>query len=275
VSKLRVTLIDVGWGDSILLESEQSDGKSAFALIDSNDTTTSRSTYIFLKRFFEKKRQIVPSESLIFDWVLLTHAHADHGQGLQRILKDFGTSRFWYSRSLNRPAFAGALLRYAARSPRVGQDDALDSSALLPSFGAASLQVIWPDPGVLSRNENDNSIVLVITFGNVSFVLTGDAEAEGTGQKIAGHIPSSTRFFKVPHHGAPNGMFTGIGTSPWLTALPQSSAIGISSHVRPFDHPDPSVISALGSRSIYRTDQHYHITVETDGNTVQVSYSHV
>lgn len=268
-------MIDVGWGDSILLESEQGDGNCAYALIDSNDTTTSRSTYIFLKRFFEKKRQIVPSESPIFDWVLLTHAHADHGQGLQRILKDFGTSRFWYSRSLNRPAFAGALLRYAARSSRVGQDDALDSSALLPSFGAASLQVIWPHPGVLSQNENDNSIVLVITFGNVSFVLTGDAEAEGTWQKIAGHIPSSTRFFKVPHHGAANGMFTGTGTSPWLVALPQSAAIGISSHVRPFDHPDPNVISALGSRPIYRTDRHYHITVETDGNAVQVSYTHL
>jgi hypothetical protein len=171
VSKLRLTMIDVGWGDSILLESEQSDGKCAYALIDSNDTTTSRSTYIFLKRFFEKKQQAVPSASLIFDWVLLTHAHADHGQGLQRILKDFGTSRFWYSRSLNRPAFVGALLRYAARSPRVGQDDALDSSALLPSFGAASLQVIWPHPGVLSQNENDNSIVLVITLGILREVL--------------------------------------------------------------------------------------------------------
>jgi beta-lactamase superfamily II metal-dependent hydrolase len=268
-------MIDVGWGDSILLESAQSDGKSAFALIDSNDTTTSRSTYIFLKRFFEKKQQIVPSESPIFDWVLLTHAHADHGQGLQRILKDFGTSRFWYSRSLNRPAFAGALLRYADRSLRVGQDDALDSSALLPSFDAASLQVIWPQPGVLSRNENDNSIVLVITLGAVCFVLTGDAEAEGAWQTIAGRIPSNTRFFKLPHHGAANGMFTKTGTSPWLAALPQNVAIGISSHVRPFDHPDPIVISALGSRPIYRTDQHYHITIETDGNAVQVSYSHV
>src|SRR5882672_4263772 len=93
---LRTTLIDVGWGDSLLLESEEDNGEPHYALIDSNDTSTLRSSNIFLRRFFERKNRSFPTSTPVFDWVLLTHAHADHGQGLKRILSDFGTWRLWY-----------------------------------------------------------------------------------------------------------------------------------------------------------------------------------
>jgi competence protein ComEC len=212
MSSLRVTLIDVGWGDSLLLESEDVTG-AHYALIDSNDTSTLRSSYIFLKRFFEKRAIAFPSPSSIFEWVLLTHRHADHGQGLKKVIRDFGTDRFWYSNSPNQPTFFADLLRYATKSPRVGQYDVVDTSKILPSFGAASMQALWPLPGVTSNNENDNSVVLAITLGQVVFVLTGDAEADGVWTHIASQIPANTRFFKVPHHGSANGTFTGAGTT--------------------------------------------------------------
>ena len=272
MSSFRVTLIDVGWGDSLLLESD--DG--CYALIDSNDTSTLRSSYMFLKRFFEKKNVTVPSSPPLFDWVLLTHAHADHGQGLKKILRDFGTKRFWYTNPANQPAFLADLLRYAARSSKVGQYDVVDTGKILPSFGSASMQVLWPNPGQVSQNENDNSAVLVITLGQVSFVLTGDAEADGVWTQIATQIPHNTGFFKVPHHGSRNGTFTTSGTIPWVGNISTTTKVAISSHVRPFNHPDPSVVSVLAShKPTYRTDEHYHVTVETDGNKVTVSYSHV
>lgn len=278
MSRLRTTLIDVGWGDSLLLESQDSTGKDHYALVDSNDTSTLRCSHIFLKRFFEKKNLTVPSSSPIFDWVLLTHAHADHGQGLKRILRDFGTSRFWYSDPANKPAFFADLLRYASRSQntRVGQHDVIDTSKVLPSFGNASMQVLWPPPGLFPANENNNSVVLAITLGNVSFVLTGDAEADGVWTHIASQIPQNTRFFKVPHHGSDNGMFTATQSTPWLSNIPRNTELAISCHIRPFSHPDTRVVSKLKQRGFaYRTDEHYHITVETDGKTVEVSYSHV
>lgn len=279
MSRLRVTLIDVGWGDSLLLESQGNTATdSRYALIDSNDTSTLRSSHIFLKRFFEKKNVVVPCSSPIFDWVLLTHAHADHGQGLKKILRDFGTLRFWYSNSANQPAFLADLLRYAARSKstRVGQYDVVDTSKILPSFGSASMQILWPTAGKGLPNENDNSVVLVITLGKTSFVLTGDAEADGVWTHIAAQIPPNTGFFKVPHHGSRNGTFTTAGTTPWLGNISKTTTVGISSHVRPFNHPDAHVVSALGAyEPLYRTDQHYHVTVETDGDKVEVSYNHV
>src|SRR4029077_7001970 len=100
-----------------------------------------------------------------------------------------------------------------------GQYDVVDTSKILPPFGAVSMQVLWPLPGNVLPNENDNSVVLVLSLGNVSFMLTGDAEPYGVWTKIAGQLPSNTRFFKVPHHGSANGTFTSSGTTPWLNSL--------------------------------------------------------
>lgn len=274
-NKLRLTMIDVGWGDSIFLESINLDGTSHYALVDCNDTTYSRSSYIFLKQFFERKGVAVPPAQILFDWVLLSHAHADHGNGLTRVLKDFGTSRLWYSRSPNHPALLAKLLNFATTSNRVANDEAIDTSKQLPQFGSASMEVLWPPPGALATNENNNSVVLAITLGEVTLVLTGDAEADVVWTQISSQIPSSTKFFKVPHHGARNGTFTSANLTPWLNGLPDDARLGISGHVHPHSHPDATVVAALSGKTTYRTDLHYHVCVETNGVDVQVSYSHV
>jgi competence protein ComEC len=274
-NKLRLTMIDVGWGDSIFLESIDSRGKSHYALVDCNDTTYSRSSYIFLKRFFEKRNVAVPPPSILFDWVLLSHAHADHGNGLTRLLKDFGTSRFWYSESPNNPVLLAKLLKFAQASSQVTHHESIDTSKYLPHFGDASMDVLWPPPAVLDRNENNNSSVLAVTLGQVTFVLTGDAEADVVWTQIASQIPGSTKFFKVPHHGANDGTFANTNTTPWLSALPSGASLGISSHVYPHAHPDGAVVTALSGTRVYRTDLHYHICVETDGVGVHVSYNHI
>lgn len=273
-NKLRLTMIDVGWGDSIFLESINSHGKSHYALVDCNDTTYSRSSYIFLKHFFEKRHIAVPPDLILFDWVLLSHSHADHGNGLKRVLKDFGTSRFWYSESPNKPALLANLLKFAQGSNQVTHHESLDTSKQLPKFGDASVDLLWPPPDVLDSNENNNSVVLAITLDQVTFVLTGDAEADVVWTQIASQIPGSTKFFKVPHHGANNGTFTNANKTPWLSTLPSDARLGISSHVHPHAHPDLKVVTALSGKMVYRTDLHYHICVETEGIGVQVSYSH-
>jgi beta-lactamase superfamily II metal-dependent hydrolase len=278
LSQLIATLIDVGWGDSILLESRDSSGKSHYGLIDSNDTATLRSSYIFLKRFFERKKITIPATGRLFEWVLLTHAHADHGQGLKRILKEFGTKRFWYPEPAANPPFFADLLGYAAKAQnqRVGQCDLIHTNRILPQFGSVFLDVLWPTQGLKPANENNNSVVLTATLGNVCFVFTGDAEADGVWSNIASQIPSKTRFFKVPHHGSDNGTFDSARKTPWLKYLPKNANVAISSHISPFKHPSTTVVGALTSLGItYRTDEHYHVRVETDGKSVEVTYSHV
>ena len=284
---LRLTVIDVGWGDSLLLETGDTASQTGwhFALIDSNDTATLRSSYIFLKRHFE--RHLMPLPSPLFDWVLLTHGHSDHGAGLKRTVQEFGTRNLWYPRvpsypGRRAPVFFSALLRFANRSDKVGHHEVVDQHSALPAggqnFGQASLRVLWPPPNRQTTNENNNSVVLLVTFGEVSFVLGGDAEAD-VWSEIAPQIPANTKVFKVPHHGSYNSLFdtSRRDSTPWLNALPPDAQLAISSHVKPFQHPDERVVGHLQShgRTLYRTDQNYHLCFETDGQSVTVQRNHI
>ena len=275
MTKLRVTLIDVGWGDSILLEAQGPGPHMHYGLIDSNDTQTLRSSYVFLKRLFEREGIDIENARPIFDFVLLSHAHADHAQGLKAAMRAFGTKDFWYPKSLTWASCAD-LIRYANRSSRVARHQALDETNVLPQFGTVTMKVLSPErDDIDDRNENNNSVVLALEVGDVSFVLTGDAEKE-VWEKIASEIPANTLFFKVPHHGSENGTLDDASNPVWLDDCPQEAVLGISSHVRPFDHPDEEVVNLFDARqrTYYRTDRHYHVSFETDGHTVSVKYSH-
>lgn len=282
MSFLRMTMIDVGWGDSLFLEADDAQGVIHYALIDSNDTSNYASSRIFLKRYFEKQRIDVGASKPIFDFVILSHNHSDHGQGLKALMRDFGTGDFWYSKS-NKSGTLANLIRYANRSNNVGDHEAIDTTKMLPDFGQSAMTLLWPKRKAPESDENNNSIVLQLELGDVSFVLSGDAE-EDVWNEIADQIPTNTRVFKIPHHGSRNGFFAGNGQANWLDRLPNAQTVlGISGHVVPFNHPHDDVIDELensGFRSgqeYFRTDVHYHVSFETDGiagNNIRKCYWH-
>lgn len=276
MSKLKVTLIDVGWGDSILVESQDNTGKDCYGLIDSNDTQNYRSSFIFLKRHFEKKKVKLPDDKPVFEFVILSHAHSDHGQGLKRIMREFGTKNFWYPKSLEWSSLS-ELIRYANLSSNVVHHQSIDDTKINAKIGDIDMNILWPPHDVDKidpNNENNNSIVTVLPLNQVSFVLSGDAE-EKVWEQIYQKLPQNKVFFKVPHHGSVNG--TSGSNRGWFKNCPRSALLGISSHVRPFSHPDQQVIDIFkaNNQQYYRTDEHYHITYQTDGNTIEVKYSHI
>lgn len=281
MASLSVTLIDVGWGDSILIESLEDSGARHFGLVDCNDYETERSSLIFVKRHLERALIDHEASRPNFEWVLLTHGHADHARGLKRMLQAFGTRHLWYPKSVPSTTY-GSLLDYANHSTRVQHHQAVDASKILDpsvSFGAVSMQILWPDwDQVDSSNENNNSVVLVLTLGQVSFVLTGDAEAEKWAT-IAPRLPATVKVFQVPHHGGRNGLFApGAGGTPWLDHLVAANTqLALSSHIKPHGHPHPDVVNAIAGANFqaFRTDVQSHLTFSTDGIAVRVQFSHV
>jgi len=274
MSKLRVIMLDVGWGDSILIESEDDQGNQFFAVVDSNDTNRNRFTLNFLKRRLQTRGIDYRSEKHFLDFVLLTHGHADHGQGLKAIMQEFGTKQFWYSKSSNWSSM-GNLLSYARRSSNVDHHQAIDSNRILPNLGDVKLDILWPIAGNQSEpDENNNSVVMSLTLNNTVFLLTGDAEKE-VWQHVAPKIPANTSFFKVPHHGSVNGSFDGNNPA-WLNNCPNQAELGISCHVGRFGHPHQQVIDLFDNapNSYLRTDQHYHLIYETDGQTLHKFFHH-
>jgi beta-lactamase superfamily II metal-dependent hydrolase len=205
--------------------------------------------------------------------------------GLKHLLQQFGAEWFYYPESAPSVEFAN-LMAYVSRSAalangRVRRHQVVNNQTQLPPLGAASLHVLWPPatpPGQSndSANPNNNSVVLGIKLDQVKMLLTGDCEASNW-PHILPSIRPNLRFFKVPHHGAHNGLFDNMGNPVWGGLLHATSThAGLSTHVSPHGHPDANVIQALETaigKRVYRTDNNYHVTFETRGRTERVKFS--
>jgi len=271
MSRLKIVLIDVAWGDSIFLESEDNQGNEFYALIDSNDTSNYKSSLIFLRKYFQRKYNTSKIKKPLLDWVMLSHAHLDHGQGLKEIMRFFGTKKLYYPKSIENSGLAH-LQQYANYS-RIDHQ-AIDENRVFPDFGDAKIKILWPKEDNLSDNENNNSIVFTVTLNNKSIVFTGDAEEE-VWNSIKSKIPSDTVFFKVPHHGSRNGSLDHNGKNTWLTYCPNNAFLGISTHNRPYNHPHQDVLDAFISNgfTFARTDDNYHIEVIIEKGNINIKYS--
>lgn len=285
MAQLSITFIDVGWGDSILLEAVDDQGRHHFGLVDSNDTSSSPSSRLFLRRHLERYEASdpYPRPYPLFTFVVASHAHADHVAGLQAIIRQFGTDRILTPRfDRGNGAALSRLLEWAKRATRDGVPVAtrhryLDSSSAPFWLGPVRVRVLWPPPPFPDPaappgsareepphdawNENNNSTVLCLELGSVSMVLTGDCEASnwlragpGTPWPIA--LPASgLKLVQVPHHGARNGLFTASGAKPLFEQIAElakaddtvAPVIAVSCHPVPHGHPHPAVEAELNA----------------------------
>lgn len=285
MSYLKVTLIDVGWGDSILIEaSNPADPmRPLFGLIDSNDNADRDywPSWNFLRKHFGLRENEFKVTKPFFEFVMLSHDHSDHGSGLKRIMQRYGTKNFWYPKVTEDESVVLTSLQSYAKHPNVRIDhQAVDSDVQFSKFGDAEFNVLWPPRDTIASNPNNNSIVLALTLDNTTFLLTGDAEGE-VWEQIAQNIPANTKFIKVPHHGSKNGTIFHNAT-PWvdhLDGFAEAPHLGISCHPNypnRFDFPHDRVIARFDQRPYpyYRTDMHYHLTFTLQDNKVTPRYSH-
>ncbi|MGB4483254.1 MAG: MBL fold metallo-hydrolase, partial [bacterium] len=156
----------------------------------------------------------------------------------------------------------------------------LADSPALPLFGVAAgdelelgrgvdCKVLHPPPSPLTGTNDDynnNSLVLLLRMGAVSFLFTGDLE--GTGEEYMlqyNRVPQAT-ILKVAHHGARNS-----SSREFLEQIRPSLAV-ISTGPNSFGHPHQETLErleALGVK-IYRTDVDGAVRIRTDGKRVWV-----
>lgn len=278
MGKLIITIISVGNGDSILLEYKHTSMSSVFGLIDCNDSVNLKPTHIYLKRFFEMHGINRNQGNNIFDFVMISHAHADHISGLQDIIKTYGVNNVYHSRTIN---WAGnhPLNVFLHRSSFKSNVIEVDCNNPTFFFGSTSFSLIWPlSTSNKRKNENNNSIVAILTHLNNQFVFSGDAEYDVWNEpsiiaKLNGL--NKLKMFKVPHHGAENGTIDPFNKQPtWPKFIPTNIYVAISSHIKPYSHPDQIVINQLSNQAIFNTaitgDQNIEFT--SDGNQVTVKY---
>jgi competence protein ComEC len=108
--------------------------------------------------------------------------------------------------------------------------------------------------------------VFRLSYGDVSFLLTGDIESDGEASLLRSPYPLQSTVLKVAHHGSRTS-----STLPFLEAVsPAASVISVGTR-NTFGHPNPEVVERLGNRPIFRTDEHGSVRFETDGTRLWIN----
>jgi len=240
---LAVHFIDVGQGDSIFIQTS-----SHHVLIDGGDRGHTVPNYL-------KARGADTIHIMIG-----THAHADHIGGLINVMQELTVEE------VIDPAVVHTTRTFEDYLTMIDQKDIIFTegrAGMQRTIGnGKQLEILHPEHPS-SNHLNNSSIVVKVTYGDISFLFTGDAEAAAEQEMLtrSGQSLTST-VLKVGHHGSRTST-----TPAFLSAVdPEVSVITAGAGNR-YGHPHEEVLTRLSHNQvdIYRTDIHGNIIVSTDG----------
>lgn len=252
-SILRVTCIDVGQGDALLLDFPN--GKRM--LIDAGPSS---------RRFDAGARTIVPllkrKGVARLDYFLITHRHSDHIGGAASVLQSLQIDTLlaaspdsgggWGKRIFEIAKMRNVWIKILNTGQQIQIDDRVRLYVLNPSAGEAK-----------EETHNNTSIVLKVVYGGSSILLEGDAEAAVEKRMAARYgVFLASDAFKAGHHGSASSTceeFIG-------TVRPRTAIISVGTN-NGFGHPSRSTLQMLARHSIdvHRTDKSGAVILESDG----------
>ena len=239
---LTVHFIDVGQGDSILLDLGDIE-----VLIDGGEKSPGVVSYI--EDYVDGPLEVM----------VATHPDADHIGGLIAVLGAFEVDEIWLngdtSNSQTYSQFMSAVNSERARVFVARRGDDIQ-------VGNLTFNVLHPPN--LSGKTNNNSIVLSFSYGQVDFLFTGDAEQEAEASMLAEGIVPDVEVLKVGHHGSRKS-----SSIQFLQVAKPECAIYMAGQGNNNGHPHQETITNLCEvgAEIYGTDFHQTIRITTDGET--------
>ena len=239
---LRVTVLDVGQGLAVLLEY---DGR--YGLYDSGPDSTGVGDSLRARGVEE------------LEWVVLSHNHRDHVGGFVE-LKGIHIKRLFVG-----PDTAGGIWRdsvlYVAHKRGIPVDTLVRGDVVqLGSAGGSlsaempDIRVMWP-PDYETVSENHGSLVLNVSWGAGSALLTGDLDSLGERELLELSPTLSADLLQVGHHGSAGSS----GLAFLAQVAPEYAVVSVGAGNR-YDHPAESVVQKFGyvlgdSLRFFRTDR--------------------
>ena len=262
---LTVTFLDVGTGDAILVQAPGNHN----LLIDGGGT--------YDGRFDVGARVVAPvlwdRHIRQFDLVALTHTHPNHARGLVSLMRLFPTEHLLTNGTPMQKGYLRDILAagesWNTRHHRVpgGRREwhwgDLRLTVLSPPGAAEQARTTW-NP----KSENDRSLVMLLQYGEVRILLTGDIQHATESWLLAHRAELHADVMQVPHHGSKTS------TQPDFVrhVRPRDGIISLGAG-NPYGHPHPGVLKTLREQNVrvWRTDIHGAVTVSTDGSTYNIS----
>lgn len=244
--ELKVHFIDVGQGDSILIDLGETE-----ILIDGGGKSPGVVAYIddYVDGTIEA--------------MVATHPHADHIGGLISVLDSFEVEKIWlngdtstsktYQEFMSRVNTEGASINEALR----GQTIEVESLTLF------ILHPVKP----LVDDTNNNSIVLRLSHGSIDFLFTGDAEKEAEASILESGLTIQADILKVGHHCSKTST-----SVQFLEVVNPEIAVYMAGEGNRYGHPHEETITALTEHAakIYGTDVNGNIIITTDGEAFSI-----
>ena len=247
---LKVHFIDVGQGDSILIQTP--DGKTM--LIDGGPKSSGPSLVSYLKKLGITKINVM----------VATHPHEDHIGGLIDVINNFAVDNIIDSgNSHTTVTFKDYLNAIKTNNinfvvPDLGQEFDIGQNIKMKILGPVSV----------TDDLNNSSIVIKVTYGSTSFLFAGDAQNQEENQILSKGYDLSSQVLKVGHHGSASS-----SSINFLKAVNSTIDIISCGKNNSYGHPDDQTLKTLTSINavIYRTDLAGSLIIESDGDNINVT----
>lgn len=243
---LEVYFLDVGQADSILIKLEDE-----YMLIDAGNNEDGVKLVNYFNELGIKE----------FKYVFGTHPHEDHIGGMDDIINNFKIDNYYMPDKITTTKtfedVLDALINNNLQYTILEKGDEFNLSS-------ANFKVIYA--GDETNDINDSSIVLKLTYGNNSFLLTGDATSNIEKTLLNDDIKSDV--LKVAHHGSNYS-----STDEFLDVVsPKYAVISVGKNNN-YNHPSNSTLKKLNDRNIklYRTDLDGTIKFTSDGENITIT----
>ncbi|MFJ8065260.1 MBL fold metallo-hydrolase [Psychrobacillus sp. NPDC096426] len=248
-TEMSVHFIDVGQGDSILIQSPE--GKNM--LVDGGKKEAGKDVVTYLQQQGVEK----------LDYVVATHPDADHIGGLLAVLNSVEIKNFLDSGKEHTTETYETMLQLILDKhipfivPNKGDTIHLDSN----------VEITVLNTGEDAKDNNEASIVLKVQYEDVSFLLTGDADA-GVEKSMINDYNLKSTVLKAGHHGSDTS-----SSDAFIRAVQPEVTILSYGENNIYGHPTPVVVTRLkkANSEIYSTAELGNIIVTTDGRGYTVS----
>ncbi|PBF34856.1 ComEC/Rec2 family competence protein [Clostridioides difficile] len=233
-SLLSIHMIDVGQGDSILVQTPTNKN----ILIDGGDEDSENIIISYLR---QKRIKTI-------DIIIATHPDSDHIGSLDNIIKKFNVNSIYmpeqstdseaYQNLINSCTDKNLSIQHLYKNDVLNIDNNINIYVLSPSY--------------IQEESNLNSIVFKLTFNDNSFLFMGDAEEENEKEILHSFKLNNINFIKIGHHGSNSS-----SSLEFIKKISPDIAAISCGYKNQYGHPHREVINNLKQNhvSIYRTDR--------------------